>query len=111
VSSSIIQLDQDLEDSAVMLGARRYQAISAVTVPLLRIGLSSTFLLLLMLSMRELTAALFLYTSDTRLLSIAIFDAYDNGSIQSAAELSLLYCVVIGVLAVLARRLGAKESH
>ena len=31
------------------------------------------------LSMRELTAALFLFTSDTRLLSIAIFDAYDNG--------------------------------
>ena len=42
VSSSIIQLDQDLEDSAVMLGAKRYQAIKAVTVPLLRIGLSST---------------------------------------------------------------------
>ncbi|NHU48906.1 iron ABC transporter permease [Rhodococcus sp. A14] len=110
VSSSIVQLDQDLEDSAVMLGARRSKAIRFVTIPLLRIGLSSTFLLLLMLSMRELTAALFLFTSDTRLLSIAIFDAYDNGSIQSAAELSLLYCVVIGVLAVLSRRLGAKES-
>nr|WP_254925591.1 MULTISPECIES: iron ABC transporter permease [unclassified Rhodococcus (in: high G+C Gram-positive bacteria)] len=110
VSSSIVQLDQDLEDSAVMLGASRAKAIRFVTVPLLRIGLSSTFLLLLMLSMRELTAALFLFTSDTRLLSIAIFDAYDNGSIRSAAELGLLYCVVIGVLAALSRRFGAKES-
>lgn len=45
----------------------------------------------------------------TPLLSIAIFDAYDNGSFQSAAELSLLYCAVIGVLAVLARRFGSKE--
>jgi iron(III) transport system permease protein len=110
VSASIVQLDKDLEDSAVMLGARRRRAITFVTAPLLRVGLSSTFLLLLMLSMRELTAALFLFTSDTRLLSIAIFDAYDNGSFQSAAELSLLYCVVIAVLAVLARRLGAKET-
>jgi iron(III) transport system permease protein len=76
---------------------------------LLRVGLSSTFLLLLMLGMRELTAVLFLFTSDTRLLSIAIFDAYDNGSFQQAAELSLLYIVVIGILAVLARRLGAKD--
>lgn len=109
VSASIVQLDQDLEDSAVMLGARRYHAITFVTAPLLRVGLSSTFLLLMMLSMRELTAALFLFTSDTRLLSIAIFDAYDNGSFQSAAELSLLYCVVIAVLAVLARRFGSKE--
>jgi iron(III) transport system permease protein len=109
VSASIIQLDKDLEDSAVMLGARRHRAITFVTAPLLRVGLSSTFLLLLMLSMRELTAALFLFTSDTRLLSIAIFDAYDNGSFQSAAELSLLYCAVIAVLAVLARRFGSKE--
>lgn len=109
VSASIIQLDRDLEDSAIMLGARRRRAITFVTAPLLRVGLSSTFLLLLMLSMRELTAALFLFTSDTRLLSIAIFDAYDNGSFQSAAELSLLYCAVIGVLAVLARRFGSKE--
>ena len=76
---------------------------------MLRVGLSSTFLLLLMLGMRELTAVLFLFTSDTRLLSIAIFDAYDNGSFQQAAELSLLYIVVIGILAVLARRLGAKD--
>jgi iron(III) transport system permease protein len=109
VSASIVQLDKDLEDSAVMLGARRHRAITFVTAPLLRVGLSSTFLLLMMLSMRELTAALFLFTSDTRLLSIAIFDAYDNGSFQSAAELSLLYCVVIAILAVLARRLGSKE--
>jgi iron(III) transport system permease protein len=109
VSASIVQLDKDLEDSAVMLGARRHRAITFVTAPLLRVGLSSTFLLLMMLSMRELTAALFLFTSDTRLLSIAIFDAYDNGSFQSAAELSLLYCVVIAVLAVLARRFGSKE--
>ena len=52
---------------------------------------------------------MFLFTTDTRLLSIAIFDAYDNGSFQQAAELSLLYIVVIGFLAVLARRFGAKD--
>ncbi|WP_326594559.1 ABC transporter permease [Streptomyces sp. NBC_01803] len=110
VSSSILQLDRDLEDSAVMLGAARARAIATVTVPLLRVGLSSTFLLLLMLAMRELTAVLFLYTTDTRVLSIAIFDVYDNGSLHDAALLSLLYCAVIGVLAAVTRRLGAKEA-
>ena len=33
VSASIIQLDKDLEDSAVMLGARRHRAITFVTAP------------------------------------------------------------------------------
>ncbi len=110
VSASILALDRDLEDSAVMLGARRARAVLAVTAPLLRVGLSSTFLLLLMLAMRELTAVLFLFTTDTRLLSIAIFDAYDNGSLQAAAEISLLYTVVIGFLAVVARRVGNTEE-
>ncbi|MGW3606756.1 MULTISPECIES: ABC transporter permease [unclassified Micromonospora] len=109
VASSIVQVDRDLEDSAVMHGASRPRAVAAITAPLLRVGLTSTFLLLLMLSMRELTVPLFLFTSDTRLLSIVIFDDFDNGILQRAAATSLLYCVVILALSVLARRFGAKE--
>ena len=67
-----------------MHGASRARAIRRVTVPLLRVPLTSTFLLLLMLSMRELTVPLFLFTSDTRLLSIVIFDDFENGVLQRA---------------------------
>src|SRR5690606_324935 len=74
VASSILATDRDLEDSAVMLGATRTVAVARITVPLMKVGLLSTFLLLLMLSMRELTVPLFLYTSDTEILSIAIYD-------------------------------------
>ncbi|MFE3248661.1 ABC transporter permease [Streptomyces sp. NPDC059209] len=108
VASSILQVDRDLEDSAVLLGARRTRAISHVTLPLMRVGMVSTLLLLLMLCMRELSAALFLFTSDTRLLSIMIFDNFDNGAMQGAATVSLLYCGVILVIALLAKSLGAK---
>jgi iron(III) transport system permease protein len=110
VAASIVQVDRDLEDSAVMHGASRVRAITAVTAPLLRVGLTSTFLLLLMLSMRELTVPLFLFTSDTRLLSIVIFDDFDNGILQRAAATSLLYCLVILTLSIVSRRLGAKEQ-
>ncbi|APU17386.1 MULTISPECIES: ABC transporter permease [Actinoalloteichus] len=108
VTSSILQVDRDLEDSAVLLGARRATAVSWVTLPLMRVGMVSTVLLLLMLCMRELSAALFLFTSDTRLLSILIFDNYDNGAMQGAASVSLLYCVVILIIALLAKSFGAK---
>lgn len=108
VSASILQVDRDLEDSAVLLGAHRTKAVTKVTLPLMRVGMVSTLLLLLMLCMRELSAALFLFTSDTRLLSILIFDNYDNGAMQGAASVSLLYCGVIGVIALLAKSLGAR---
>lgn len=110
VSASILQVDRDLEDSAVMLGSSRARAVTWVTVPLMRVGITSTFLLLLMLAMRELSAALFIFTSQTRLLSIVIFDSYDNGSSQAAAVISVLYCALIAVLTAAARRLAAGEQ-
>ena len=110
IAGSILQVDKDLEDSAVMHGASRARAVTRITLPLMRVGITSTFLLLLMLAMRELTVPLFLFTTNTRLLSIVIFDNFENGVLQSSAAISLLYCVVIFVLAALAQRYGAKEG-
>lgn len=110
ISASMLQMDQDLEDSAVMLGARRAQAIVSVTLPLMRVGITSSFLLFLMLSMRELSASIFLFTSNTRILSILVFDNFDNGQSQAAAAVSVLYIVVIAVLAVIAQKVGADRK-
>ncbi|TQL45037.1 iron(III) transport system permease protein [Homoserinimonas aerilata] len=110
IAGSILQVDKDLEDSAVMHGASRARAVTRITLPLMRVGITSTFLLLLMLAMRELTVPLFLFTTNTRLLSIVIFDNFENGVLQSSAAISLLYCVVIFALAALAQRYGAKEG-
>ncbi|MGJ9422457.1 ABC transporter permease [Aeromicrobium sp. CF3.5] len=107
VASSIQAMDRDLEDSAVMLGANRTRAVTTVTIPLMKVGLLSTFLLLLMLSMRELTVPLFLYTSDTEILSIAIYDAFENGgALREAAAMSVIYTAFMFVLAYIPRRLA-----
>jgi iron(III) transport system permease protein len=110
ISASMLQMDQDLEDSAVMLGARRAKAIVTVTLPLMRVGITSSFLLFLMLSMRELSASIFLFTSDTRILSILVFDNFDNGQSQAAAAVSVLYVIVIAVLAVIAQKVGVNRK-
>ena len=110
VSSSMLQLDSDLEDSAVMLGAGRLRAIRNVTVPLMRAGIISTVLMVLMLAMREMSASLFLYTSDTRILSILVFESFQNGGTSYAAALSLIFILVIAVLAIATQLIGSKES-
>lgn len=104
ISASILSTDRDLEDSAVMLGAGRSKAISLITIPLMKGGLMSTFVLLLMLSMRELTVPLFLYTYDTKILSITIYDAFENGgALQEAAAMSLAYAVFMFILSAIPR--------
>jgi iron(III) transport system permease protein len=107
IASSIRSLDRDLEDSAVMLGARRTRAVTWITLPLLRVAVLSTFLLLLMLSMRELTVPLFLYTTDTEILSIAIYDQFENGgALREASATALVYCAIMFLLSYLPRRFG-----
>ncbi|MFC5952582.1 ABC transporter permease [Pseudonocardia lutea] len=107
MASAIRSTDPDLEDSAVIHGAPRRRAVAVVTLPLMRVALSSTLLLLLMLSMRELTVPLFLYTSNTQILSITIFDQFENGgALQQAAVLSVVYVLIMFVLSYLPRRFG-----
>jgi iron(III) transport system permease protein len=108
IASSIRSVDRDLEDSAVMLGARRTRAVAWITLPLMRVAVLSTFLLLLMLSMRELTVPLFLYTTDTEILSIAIYDQFENGgALREASATALVYCAIMFLLSYLPRRFGA----
>ncbi|WP_150461511.1 ABC transporter permease [Nesterenkonia ebinurensis] len=106
MSSSLLQQNTELEESAMMHGATRVKSVRKITIPLMKEGIASVFILMLMLSMRELTVPLFLYTTDTRILSIVIFDEYENGAIRSASALSVIYVGIIAALALLARRFG-----
>lgn len=109
ISSSMLQMDADLEHSAVMLGAPRLRAIRNITVPLMRTGLVSTLLLLLMLGLREMSAILFVYTSDTRVLSILAFHSFENGSISYSAAISLVFVLLISVVAIATQLVGMRE--
>lgn len=111
ISASMLQIDRDLEDSAVMAGASRPRAVRYVTAPLLKVGLSGTFFLLLVLSIRELTVPLFLFTSNTRLLSIVIFDDVDNGQLQRSAAIAVLYSLAVVVLAAGAQRFRSVQGE
>jgi iron(III) transport system permease protein len=112
ISTSLQQVHPDLEESALVSGASRVRAATEVTMPLIRSSIISAMLLLLILSMRELSAAIFLFTSDTRVLSVVIFDFWDSGLFGRAAAASLLYSALLGVVAIFARRyLGAKTGE
>ena len=110
ISSSMLQMDGDLEHSAVMLGAGRLRAVRDITIPLMRTGMVSTLLLLLMLGLREMSAILFVYTSDTRVLSILVFHSFENGSISYSASISLVFVLLIAIVAIATQVIGIREK-
>jgi iron(III) transport system permease protein len=104
IASSIGQIHEDLEQAAQVAGASRLTIIRRITFPLVRGGVISAIFILLVLSIRELTASLFLYTTDTRTLAIVIYEKYVTGSWSAVASISLLFSLALAVLTLAGRR-------
>ena len=59
---------------------------------------------MIVLSLRELTASLFLYTTSTRTLSIVIYEKYETGSWSQVAAISLIFTLALMTVTLLGRR-------
>ena len=111
IVANIGQVHPDLEDAAKVSGARPIGAVARILLPLIKGGMASTALLLFILSFRELSAALFLFTSDTRVLSIVIYDQWEAGSWPRLAAMSLIYSAILLLVTLFARKWIGLESE
>jgi iron(III) transport system permease protein len=95
-------VNPELEEASRILGATRLQAQLHVTAPLLRTNVLATWCFIFVSSIRELSAAIMLFTSETKVVSVLIFDLKESGelgaiSVLGLSMLVLTFAVVIGV--------------
>src|SRR4029077_17362367 len=72
--AAIRSINPELEDAVRILGGGRFMALRRVGVPLLKRGLAGGFILVFIPATRELSSAIFLYTTGTQVLSVLLFD-------------------------------------
>lgn len=92
----------ELEDASRILGATRLQALRHITAPLLRTSVIATWCFIFVSVIRELSAAIMLFTSETKVISVLIFDLKESGDLGAIAVLGLsmlaiTFAVVIAV--------------
>ncbi len=104
IAGSVIQIHDDLEHAALVAGASRWQSVKWIMLPLVRGGIAAAAFLLFVLSVREVAASLFLYTTRTRVLSIVLLESYDSGMWSSVASISLLYTLVLIAITLLGQK-------
>lgn len=110
VSSVLLALSPELEQSARVAGLSWLQAIRGIVVPLVWPGIVSAWLLLFVLFLRELPISLLLYHSGSEVLSVAIWQFVVNESASRAAALGLIQVVaLLGAVAVFRRLTGSTE--
>jgi putative spermidine/putrescine transport system permease protein len=109
VSTSIGELDREIEDAAVMLGASRFHAFFHVTLPLMARGIVVAFIFGFATSFQNFTATLFLVKSQVT-LPIAIFNYIRTQSDPTIAALSSALTVLLFLAILLADRfIGVEE--
>jgi iron(III) transport system permease protein len=105
LSSAFHAVHPELEEASRILGATRLQALRQITAPLLRTGVIATWCFIFVAVVRELSAAIILFTSDTKVMSVLIFDLKESGDLGAIAVLGLVMLAMSAAVIVMANRI------
>src|SRR5690242_297519 len=105
MQSAFKAIHPELEDASRILGATRLRALWQITAPLLRTSVIATWCFVFVGTIRELSAAVMLFTSETKVVSVLIFDLNESGDLAAISVLGLIMLIVTSGIVALANRL------
>ena len=108
-NAAIRSINPELEDAVRTLGGTRFTAIRRVVAPLLKRNLAGAFILVFIPATRELSAAIFLYSINTQVLSVLLFDKSDEGNFEMLASIGLILVFITVVLILIGFRLMGRD--
>ncbi|HWK68293.1 MAG TPA: iron ABC transporter permease [Rhizobiaceae bacterium] len=101
--SAVIQLHPELEQSARMSGATGLVALRKITMPLLKPTLIAILFFVMLMSIKELSASVLLYSQKSQVLSVLTWHYMDAGNYQFAAAIGVLQTVMMIGLVIFTR--------
>ena len=110
LQSAFHAVHPELEEASRILGASRLRSLRDITAPLLRTGIVATWCFIFVAVVRELSAAVILFTSDTKVLSVLIFDLKESGDLGAIAVLGLVMLVLTTIVLAIANRIPGRGS-
>ncbi len=99
-------LNPELEDASRILGAGRLKSLSSIVAPLLKSSVAATWCFVFIGTIRELSATILLTTSNTKLVSVLIYDLNENGELGAIAVLGLVLMAVTALVVIAANRIA-----
>jgi iron(III) transport system permease protein len=107
-SAAMAQISPELEESAAVSGASWFQTFRRVLLPLMSSGFLAGWVYILVVSFRELSSTILLYSPGKEVLSVLIWEQFENGQFTTLAALGVCMVVILVVLVSLAYRMGAR---
>jgi iron(III) transport system permease protein len=105
MQSAFRSVHVDLEEASRILGATRLRALRDITAPLLRTSVIATWCFIFVGVIRELSAAIMLFTSETKVISVLIFDLNESGDLGAISVLGLIMLVITFAVVITVNRI------
>ena len=104
VQAALTGLHVELEEASRIFGASRLRALWQITAPLLRRTIVATWCIVFIGVIRELSATVLLTTSNTKVISVVIYDLNESGDLGAISVLGImLLLVTFGIILVVNR--------
>jgi iron(III) transport system permease protein len=111
--SALLSLHKELEEGAMASGASWFQMVRHVVVPLIMPALLAGWIYIFLITFKELSIALLLYSPGSQVVAVTIWELWDNGHVGELAAFSLvitLGTVVVGSIFLnIAQRYGLQD--
>src|SRR5918999_3716566 len=111
--SALLSLHKELEEGAMASGASWFQMVRHVVVPLIMPALLAGWIYIFLITFKELSIALLLYSPGSQVVAVTIWELWENGHVGELAAFSLL--ITIGTVLVgsvflsIAQRYGLQD--
>ncbi|CAN5791771.1 iron ABC transporter permease [soil metagenome] len=106
-TSSLTQISGELEESAAVSGASWWQTTRRVVLPLMMPGIVAGWIYIVIVSIRELSSSILLYSPGNEVLAIVTFQFYEKGEMSAVSALGILMVGTLVAFVTIAYKLGA----
>ena len=100
-SPGLLQINKELEESAQMSGAPWGTVFRKIVIPLMMPSLFAGWIYIFLLSIRELTVALLLYSPGSQVISVTIFEMWDFGKTGELSAFSVSVSILLVAMAAI----------
>jgi iron(III) transport system permease protein len=107
-TTSMLQIHKELEESAAMSGASWTTTFRRIILPLLKPGLVAGWIYIMIVSIRELSSSILLYSPGSEVLSILIWELWENGQYVELSALGVMFIIALFFLVMIAQWVGSK---
>src|SRR3990167_6685243 len=107
-TTSMLQIHKELEESSAMSGASGGTTFRSIILPLLKPGLMAGWIYIMIVSIRELSSSILLYSPGTEVVSIIIWELWENGQYVELSALGVLFILALFGLVLIAQAVGKK---